>query len=457
MDFYGDFMINTNNILYNNSLRDNFSGCYNYFSYYNYFESYLKDFKGLNLRLEYLFLVNIFNNLGLNNDGSSLNSISYDDFLSYKSEMLIVTLDDYLDIPDNFIKSISNDNKDLNDKKMDNSDIFKKSMSIYNTNAEKSSKQLELDKWLGFTSDHNKFKTSVKGVYADLTNNTIFNFVMCCYNYAKKALPKYTSKFSKKTFTQPQLFAVFAYKIYHNLKYRENSESLELSSNLTKALGLKKVPHYTTVQKFFDKLDIKHIRFIDKLLNSLFPAEGCYFSLDGSGMTNSYSDIYYNRRTNKTKRSYIKNHITIDSKYMLIRHSQALNGARHDTQFAIAAINAIKKYKPEYVLTDKAYDAEYIRKEVNEQTTALAMIPLKKNPKTGKNRLNSEAIFRETVYSFRNQVECVFSILKRKFSGINTSRSTRLGKKETIIKNLFYNIYRTIQIINSKTTNQTRI
>ena len=174
-------------------------------------------------------------------------------------------------------------------------------------------------------------------------------------------------------------------------------------------------------------------------------------------MTNNYSDIYYNRRTNKTKRSYIKNHITIDSKCMLIRHSQALNGARHDTQFAIAAINVIKKYNPEYVLADKAYDAENIRKQVNEKTTALAMIPLKKNPKTGKHRLNSQAIFRETVYRFRNQVECVFSILKRKFSGINTSRSTRLGKKETILKNLFYNMYRTIQILNSKTKNQTRI
>ena len=69
---------------------------------------------------------------------------------------------------------------------------------------------------------------------------------------------------------------------------------------------------------------------------------------------------------------------------MLIRHSQALNGARHDTQFALVAINAIKKYNPEYVLADKAYDAEYIRKEVNEETTGLAMIPLKKNPKTKK-------------------------------------------------------------------------
>ena len=75
---------------------------------------------------------------------------------------------------------------------------------------------------------------------------------------------------------------------------------------------------------------------------------------------------------------------------------------------------------------------------------------LLKIQKTGKHRLNNEAIFRPTIYRFINQVECVFSILKRKFSGTNTSRSTKLGKKETILKNLCYN---TIQInpIDTKT------
>ena len=88
-------------------------------------------------------------------------------------------------------------------------------------------------------------------------------------------------------------------------------------------------------------------------------------------MTNNYSDDYHNKRTGKTKRKYIKNHITIDSKYMLIRDSKALNGARNDVIFAVAAINHINKYKPKYILADKDYDSEKIRKQVNEKTTAL--------------------------------------------------------------------------------------
>jgi len=205
-------MINTNSALYNYYLWDNLSGFDKYFSYYDYSKIYSKDFKDLDLQLEYLTLVNTFNNLGLNNKGLSLNSISYDDFLSYKSETMIVTLDEYLDIYNNFIEPVNKYNEELNDNNVDNSDIILESMNIYNISVDEPSKQLELDKWLGLTSDKNQYDTSVDGVYADLTSNQLFNFVMCCYNYAKKVLPKYKSKFSKKTFTPPQLFAVLSYK-----------------------------------------------------------------------------------------------------------------------------------------------------------------------------------------------------------------------------------------------------
>ncbi|AMK16150.1 hypothetical protein [Methanobrevibacter olleyae] len=44
-------------------------------------------------------------------------------------------------------------------------------------------------------------------------------------------------------------------------------------------------------------------------------------------------------------------------------------------------------------------------------------------------------------------VESVFSVIKRIFSGINTSRNTNLSNKETKFKYLMYNIHRLIQLI----------
>ena len=437
-------MINLCNSIKNDLEFSNISE--RYFPYYDLSKFNLNLDSTLDSNLEYLELCNTYTNYGDYFKKNDIKKFSYDDFLKYKLNNVLLDLEDYVNKEkiknntlDSFISYKSEDDS-FEDLK------FESMMSLYDIKQYVPSKQSKLDNWFDIKINSSE-NTSTKDVYSSLTSNFEFNFIMACYNYAKRVLPKYRSKYSKKTYTQPQLFAILAYKIYHNNEYRENSESLELSDKLIKALELKKVPHFTTLQKFFKKIEAKHIKKIDEILLKLFPAEGCLFSLDGSGMTNNYSDDYYNKRTGKTKRKYIKNHITIDSKYMLIRHSKALNGARNDAIFAIAAINHINKYKPKYILADKAYDSENIRKQVNEKTTALTQIPVTKNPKTGKHRLNNEAIFRPTIYRFRNQVECVFSILKRKFSGTNTSRSTKLGKKETILKNLCYNIYRTIQLI----------
>lgn len=47
---------------------------------------------------------------------------------------------------------------------------------------------------------------------------------------------------------------------------------------------------------------------------------------NGTGYTNIYSDIYYNNRMKKPRKSYMKNHITIDSEYMIIRHQSVKKG-----------------------------------------------------------------------------------------------------------------------------------
>lgn len=93
----------------------------------------------------------------------------------------------------------------------------------------------------------------------------------------------------------------------------------------------------------------------------------------------------------KTRRSYIKNHITVDSQYMLIRHHNAIKGPKYDTNFAISAIRC---YKPTYILADKAYDTEIIKQTIIEETTVLPQIPVKTRQKSGTYRSKCGAIFR---------------------------------------------------------------
>jgi hypothetical protein len=64
---------------------------------------------------------------------------------------------------------------------------------------------------------------------------------------AQGALPAYSSKYSKKDFTQPQLFAMLALRQFFKTDFRGVVQLLRDFSDLRRALKLKKVPHYSTL------------------------------------------------------------------------------------------------------------------------------------------------------------------------------------------------------------------
>ena len=64
---------------------------------------------------------------------------------------------------------------------------------------------------------------------------------------AQEALPAYSSKFSRKDFTQHQLFALLALKTFFKTDYRGLTQMLRDFAELRQDLGLDKVPHYSTL------------------------------------------------------------------------------------------------------------------------------------------------------------------------------------------------------------------
>jgi len=65
---------------------------------------------------------------------------------------------------------------------------------------------------------------------------------------ARQALPRYSNRFSRRDFTQAQLFAILALRQLVKTDYRGMVQILEGSSDLGKALGLKNAPHYSTLR-----------------------------------------------------------------------------------------------------------------------------------------------------------------------------------------------------------------
>jgi hypothetical protein len=64
---------------------------------------------------------------------------------------------------------------------------------------------------------------------------------------AQEALPAYSSKFSRKDFTQHQLFACLALKTFFKTDYRGLVQFLHEFAELRQELGLDAVPHYSTL------------------------------------------------------------------------------------------------------------------------------------------------------------------------------------------------------------------
>ena len=63
----------------------------------------------------------------------------------------------------------------------------------------------------------------------------------------RAALPVYSSRFSRHDYTQAQLFALLALKQFLRTDYRGVTAVVAEWTELRRALGLPKVPHYSTL------------------------------------------------------------------------------------------------------------------------------------------------------------------------------------------------------------------
>jgi len=64
-----------------------------------------------------------------------------------------------------------------------------------------------------------------------------------------KVLPPYRHKYSPKFYTQAQLFACLVLKSFLRTDYRGVEQILKDAPSLCQAINLRRVPHFTTLQK----------------------------------------------------------------------------------------------------------------------------------------------------------------------------------------------------------------
>lgn len=270
------------------------------------------------------------------------------------------------------------------------------------------------------------------------------------------ALPAYSGRFSRHDFTQPQLFAILVLKVSLKTDFRGIATVLAEWPELRDALGLKKIPHYSTLcyaqerlledGKFQQLLTAVWTRARQQRLIKGKPK----FAVDATGLeTRHVSAHYINRRGEQRfkQKTWPKLTAVYHTDTHLIAGAVPGRGPSSDSiAFAPAMRQAAVHLLPDCVLGDKGYDAEYIHRLCREELGIRStIIPLnvrntgRRWPKTKYRRQMRKRFFNRQ-YGQRWQAESGFSRLKRRLGSALTARSDTTQAAEILLLVLTYNL-----------------
>jgi len=252
-----------------------------------------------------------------------------------------------------------------------------------------------------------------------------------------KAIPRYFSKYSNKIFCNHQKMVLLVLKQKLRTTYEDLIELLKIS-DIPLYLGLKRIPHSTTLVKFAKKIK-------PGLLNLLLPyRKAKHVAVDATGFELEKKSYYYRTlkcsdHRQKTKR-YMKLSLSVDTdKHLILRH-KIRKKIRNDTIDFIPLVDSLEANK---VFADKGYDSRKNRRFVINNLKAIPVIPVRRHRnfygylKQGKKIDGSD-------YHQRSKAETVFSMIKRKYGSVLLAKSNSTQRVELITKLIAHNVDRQI-------------
>jgi Transposase DDE domain len=243
---------------------------------------------------------------------------------------------------------------------------------------------------------------------------------------------------------------------YEGKSYRLFSEWLVEAYYLRTFLQLSHIPHFTTLQKFTERVNGIMLERIISSFIVLTNIRQIFVGIDSTGFKATHASQYYTERAELRGRrtKYIKVSLGADVlKQIICTVKIRRTAARHDNIDFRPIITKTSEILPLSVVTaDKGYDSEDNHILVREELHAFSVIPARYEHvpiwKThGRYRKQMKRGYPKLLYNQRNKDETILSVIKRLFGEYITSRLVRTQNRELCLRCIAYNMHRLTNLV----------
>ena len=266
-------------------------------------------------------------------------------------------------------------------------------------------------------------------------------------------LPLYLHRKSNHIYTVWQHIVLVTIRQYEGKSYRMFTDWLVEAYYLRLFLQLSKIPHYTTLQKFTDRINVV---MLGKIISSFIlftDTRHIFAGIDSTGFKITNASEYYTSRA-KLRKKYAKLSIGADVLQQIVCSIKIRRApTRHDNIDFKPIVTRISKIKSlSVVVADKAYDSEDNHVLVIEKLHGLSIMPARYEGvpvwKThGRYRKGMKRGYNKVLYNQRNKDETIVSVIKRLFGEHITSRLIRMQNRELILRCIAYNVHRMVKLV----------
>ena len=188
----------------------------------------------------------------------------------------------------------------------------------------------------------------------------------------------YSDPASPKVFTQRQLLALLVLRKYMKTTYRGVIEHLAMMPQLREAIGLTRLPHFTTLQKFDARVDLERIvnAILAQLVADLAGGRRRDAAMDSTGIEVTNASAHFVSRKGRKRGRFMKLCMVVVCGLLIPASLHLEWGPRDDHTHAKRLATAACKATAIGVLwCDKGYDSEGFHEHCWETLGVLSYAP----------------------------------------------------------------------------------